>query len=250
MVCQALELFYLHQVLGIPPLTKRLDSCEPLHFCDRCGPHRTSDQTECLVLDLVKGLLVGLCCGCPLCGAILEMGSDYSLVHCFKYFLACSPSGTSKSLRRIASLRLTFASALAMCCFQVCLLSNVIPRYVASSSSFSGVPPRVMVPAFCFGDRVNKVVEDLSLLNAIHHFSVQLLSLPAANCILYVAVVAYSSFHQITKSSAYNAALTPFGSSGTRSLMNSRNNVGDRIPPCGTPCLSRIFLLSLLPCGC
>ena len=116
------------------------------------------------------------------------------------------------SLRRIAILRLAFASALAECCFQVCLLSNVIPRYVASSSSFSGVPPRVMVPAFCFGDRVNKVVEDLSLSTATHHFSVQLMSLSAANCNLYVAVVAYSSLHQITKSSAYNAALTPFGS--------------------------------------
>ena len=34
MVCQALELFCLHHVLGVPPLTKRLDSCEPLHFCD------------------------------------------------------------------------------------------------------------------------------------------------------------------------------------------------------------------------
>ena len=147
-------------------------------------------------------------------------------------------------MRRIASRRLTFASALAMCCFQVCLLSNVTPRNVAASSSFRGVPPRVMVPAFCFGDRVNKVVvEDLSLLTATHHFSVQLLSLSAASCILYVAVVAYSSLHHITKSSAYNAALTPSGSSETRSLMNSRNNIGDRKPPCGTPCLSRIFLL-------
>ena len=51
------------QVSDIPPLTKRLDSCEPPHFCDRCGPHRTSDQTECLVLDLVRDLLIGLCCG-------------------------------------------------------------------------------------------------------------------------------------------------------------------------------------------
>ena len=46
MVCQALELFCLHHVLGIPPLTKRLDSCELLHFSDWCGPHRTSDQTS------------------------------------------------------------------------------------------------------------------------------------------------------------------------------------------------------------
>ena len=149
-----------------------------------------------------------------------------------------APKVVPVSLRRIASLRLAFASALAMCCFQVCLLPNVIPRYAASSFFFSGVPPRVMVPAFCFGDRVNKVVEDLSLLTATHHFSVQLLSLSAANYILYVAVVAYFS-----KSSAYNAALTPFGSSETWSLMNSRNNEGDRTPPCGTPCLSRIYLL-------
>ena len=62
-VCQAFELFYLHHVLGVPPLTKRLDTREPLHFCDRCGLHRTSDQTKGLVLDLVKGQLAGLCCG-------------------------------------------------------------------------------------------------------------------------------------------------------------------------------------------
>ena len=43
MVCQALELFCLHHVLGVPPLTKRLDSCEPLHFCDRSGSHCSSD---------------------------------------------------------------------------------------------------------------------------------------------------------------------------------------------------------------
>ena len=92
-----------------------------------------------------------------------------------------APQVIPASLRRMASLRLAFASALAVCCFQVCLLSNVIPGYVASSSSFSGVPLRVMVPAFCFGDRVNKVVEDLSLLTATHHFSFQLLSLSAAN---------------------------------------------------------------------
>ena len=89
----------------------------------------------------------------------------------FSIFLLASQV-VPASLQRIASVRLAFASALAMCCFQVCLLSNVIPRYVASSSFFSGVPSRVMVPAFCFGDRVNKVVEDWPLLTATHHFSV------------------------------------------------------------------------------
>ena len=130
-----------------------------------------------------------------------------------------------------------------MCCFQVCLLSNVIPRYVASSSSFSGVQPRVTLTALCFGDRVNKMVGDLSLLNATHHFSVQLLSLSAANCILYVAVDAYSSLHQITKSSAYNAALMPLGSSKTRSLVKSRNKVGLGLLP-----VEHRALVELSPC--
>ena len=79
-----------------------------------------------------------------------------------------------------------------------------------------------MVAAFCFGDEVNKVVQDLSLLTATRHFSVQLLSMSATNCILYVAEVAYSSLHHITKSSACNAALMPLGSSDARSLMKSR----------------------------
>ena len=68
-----------------------------------------------------------------------------------------------------------------------------------------GGPTKSDGASFFFGDRVKKVVEDLSLLTATHHFSVQLLSLSATNYILYVAVVAYSSLHQITKSSAYNA---------------------------------------------
>ena len=56
MVWHAPKLFCLHHNLGVPPLTERLDSCEPLRFCDLCGLHRPSDQTKCLVLDLVKGL--------------------------------------------------------------------------------------------------------------------------------------------------------------------------------------------------
>ena len=63
MICHALELFCLHHVLGVPPLTKRLDSCGSLLFCDWCGLHHPRNQSKCLVLDIVKGLLVGLCCG-------------------------------------------------------------------------------------------------------------------------------------------------------------------------------------------
>ena len=58
-----------------------------------------------------------------------------------------APQVVPASLLRTASLRLALASTLTMCCFQVCLLSNVTPRYVVSSSSLSGVPPRMMVPA-------------------------------------------------------------------------------------------------------
>ena len=41
-----------------------------------------------------------------------------------------------------------------------------------------------MEPAVCFR-------KDMSLLTAMYHFSVQLLNLSAANCILCVGVVAY-----------------------------------------------------------
>ena len=58
MVWHTPKLLNLHQDLDVPPLTKKLDTCEPLHFCDQCRWH----CTKCLLLDLVKGLLVCLCC--------------------------------------------------------------------------------------------------------------------------------------------------------------------------------------------
>ena len=144
------------------------------------------------------------------------MGSDCSLVDCFRYFLACSPGGTSKFAKDGQP-----ASGFHLCHgkvgFPVCLLSNVTPSHVAFLSSVSIVP--LLVPAFCFRDRANKVLEDLSLLTATNHFSVLLLGLSAAKCILYVTVVAYSSLRRLTKSSAYSCALVPLRSSDTRSLM-------------------------------
>ena len=53
------ELVWLHHSLGIPPLIEGLGSCEPLHFCDWCGPH---DQKKCLVLVC---LLVGCLLNVP-----------------------------------------------------------------------------------------------------------------------------------------------------------------------------------------
>ena len=62
-----------------------------------------------------------------------------------------APQVVPASLRRIVSLRLVFVSALAVCCFQVCLLSNMIPRYVAASSSFSGVHQEWWCRLFALG---------------------------------------------------------------------------------------------------
>ena len=137
MVCQALELFCLHHVLGIPPLTKRLNSCEPLHFCDRSGPHCTSDQTECLFWTLSNA--------CWLVFAVVDHAEEpysrwgltvpwYTVLSIF----SLAPQVVPASLRRVSILRLAFAFALAMCCFQVGLLSNVIPRYVASHPPSAG----------------------------------------------------------------------------------------------------------------
>ena len=111
MVCQALGTFLPASFSWLPLFIMRLDSREPL----RCGPHRTSDQKKCLVLDFVKGLLVCLCCGRPCCGAILEMGSDCSLIHCFLYFLTCSPGGTSKFVKNSQS-----ASGFCFCLLSKC----------------------------------------------------------------------------------------------------------------------------------
>ena len=64
----------------------------------------------------------------------------------------------------------------------------------------------------------------------------------AVSCSLSYAVVACSSIHHITRSAAY---LSAFGSCLTKSLMKIRNRVGDKTPPCGTPCLRMFLLLAL-----
>ena len=51
-----------------------------------------------------------------------------------------------------ANLRLAFASALLMCDFQVCLLSKVIPRYVALSVCCSSVSSNIIFKRFSFID--------------------------------------------------------------------------------------------------
>ena len=158
-------------------------------------------------------------------------------------FLACSPGGTSKFAKNSQPVSgfcfclvnvLLPGLPLIKCDTKVCCFFIRLQRGPTNSDGAS----------FLLWGQGEQSGGRLVLVDCNAPFTVQLLSLSAANCILYVAVVAYSSLHHITKSSACNTALTPFGSSETRPLMNSsRNNVGDRTPPCGTPCLSRIFLL-------
>ena len=95
-------------------------------------------------------------------------------------------------------------------------------------------------------DKVNNVVNDLVLLIFTHQSCVQLDKVFAASCSLSCAVVACCFVHHITRSSAYIAHLTASGNCLIRSLMKIRKRVGDRTPPCGTPCLRRFFLLLAL----
>ena len=104
----------------------------------------------------------------------------------------------------------------------------------------------MILTCFALVDKVNNVVNDLVLLIFTHQSCVQLDQMFAASCSLSCAVVACSSVHHITRSSAYIAHLTASGSCLIRSLMKIRKRVGDRTPPCGTPCLRRIFLLLAL----
>ena len=79
-----------------------------------------------------------------------------------------------------------------------------------------------------------------------HQSCVQFDNMLTASCSLSCAVVACSSLHHSTRSSAYIAHFTASGSCLIRSLIKIRNRVGDMTPPCGTPCLRRIFLLLVL----
>ena len=86
----------------------------------------------------------------------------------------------------------------------------------------------------------------MSMLMLTHHRSAQAASWSRACCILYVALVACSSSHQRTRSSAHSAAFTSLGSSATRSFIKTKKRVGDRTPPCGTPWRKSTFLLCRL----
>ena len=79
-----------------------------------------------------------------------------------------APHVVPASVRMIALH--AFPSVRRECVFHVSLLSNVTPR--SSSSSFRVCVPILMELSFYFGDRVNSVMEDLSLLTVTHQSSV------------------------------------------------------------------------------
>ena len=169
-------------------------------------------------------------------------GSDVDILqNCFCYSPLCSSNLLSN-----ANLRLALAWALLIWYLHVCLLSKVTPRYVVLSVCCNSTSSNIIFICLAFVDNVNSVVNDFVLLIFTHQSCVLLDNMLAASCSLSCAVVAYSSLHHSTRSSAYIAHFTASGSCLIRSLMKIRNRVSDRTPPCGTPCLRRTFLLFML----
>ena len=73
--------------------------------------------------------------------------------------------------------------------------------------------------------------------------------LSLTGCWLLLGVVFWQLLHILpcfTKPSTYIAHFTGDGHFLIRSLMNTNERLGDRTPPCDTPCLKSIFLLFVL----
>ena len=143
-------------------------------------------------------------------------------------------------------MRLAFASALLMCVFQVCLLSKVIPRYIALSVCSSSVSSNIIYMGFGLVGKIKSVVQDLVLFIFTHQYCAQLDKMLVASWSRVLAVVAYSSVLHRTYASAYIAHFTGDRNYLIRSLMNTKKSVGDMTPPCGTSCQRSIFLLFVL----
>ena len=167
-------------------------------------------------------------------------------IYTFLNTVSAAPHWAAASFLSKANLRLSFASALLMCVFQVCLLSKVIPRYVALSVCSSSVSSNIIFIGFGLVDKVKSVLRDLVVFIFTHQSCAQLDKMLVASWSRTLAVVAYSSVLHRTKSSAYIAHFTGDGNFLVSSLINTKISVGDMIPPCGTPCLRSIFLLFVL----
>ena len=164
-------------------------------------------------------------------------------IYTFLNTVSAAPHWVPASFLSKANLRLAFASALLMWVFQICLLSNVIPRCVALSVCCSSVSPNIIFMGFYLVDKVKSVIKDLVLFIFIHQYCAQLDKMLIASWSRIMALVLYSS---VLQSSAYIAHFTGDENFLIRSLMNTKKSVGDMTPPCGTPCLRSIFLLFVL----
>ena len=215
----------MHQNLGVPP--KRFSSREPPLLCDRHGPHCTSDQTKwswtfsraCWFAFTVVDHAVETCSRWRLTVQQYTVFSALSLASLMGF----------ANLQRVVRLRL------------VCLLSMrhqdmFLPHSLLWSSTKSDGP------VFFLWGQGEQGGGGLGLVNC----NVPFLSPAVERVSLQLQPVCgfsfYSSMDHITNASARNAALMRLGSSDSRSLTKSRNNVGDRTPPCGTQYLNRIVV--------
>ena len=95
-------------------------------------------------------------------------------IYTFLNTVSAAPHWVPASFFSKANLRLALASALLMCVFQACLLSKVIPRYVALSVCCSSVSSNIIVAGFDLVDKVKSVVKYLVLLIFTHQSCAQL----------------------------------------------------------------------------
>ena len=152
-------------------------------------------------------------------------------IYIFLNTVSAAPHWVPASFLSKANLRLALASSLLMCVFRVCLLSKVIPRYVALSVCCSSVSSSFIFMGFDLVDKVKSVVQDLVLLIFTHQSCAQLDNMLVASWNRTLAVVAYSYVLHTTKSSAYIAHFTGDGNLWIRSLMNTKKSVGDMTLP-------------------
>ena len=117
-------------------------------------------------------------------------------IYTFLNTISTAPHWVPVSFLSTANLRLAFASVLLMCVFQVCLLSKVIPRYVALSVCCSFVSSNIIFMGLDLVDKVTSVVKKIVLFIFTHQSCAQPDKMLVAFWSRILAVVAYSSVLQ------------------------------------------------------
>ena len=115
--------------------------------------------------------------------------------------------------------------------------------YITLSVCCSSVSSNIIFIGFDLVDIVKTVVKKIVLFIFTHQSCAHLDMMLEASLSRILAVVCSSVFHR-TKSSAYIVHFTVDEMLLIRLLMNTKKMDGDRTPPCGTPCLMSMLLLS------